>query len=119
MRFLVRCAVIRPSFHPFCYKLSHFVRFVRSPVRPSTPPQASVVRNETNKQQTKQTMRLIDDVALAKEMNELLVEEREKVFDDIHGGVNVFEETPAFVKERIQELDAFILKLPARRHKFL
>jgi hypothetical protein len=36
--FLVQCVVIRPSVHPFCDKLSHFVRFVHSPS--FHPPQA-------------------------------------------------------------------------------
>jgi hypothetical protein len=36
VRFLVRCALIRPSFHPFCDKLSHFMRFVHSPSFPPT-----------------------------------------------------------------------------------
>jgi hypothetical protein len=52
------------------------------------------------------------DAELAKEMNELSVQEREKVLDDIHGVAQAHEETPEFVASCLEELDARISQIP-------
>jgi hypothetical protein len=56
------------------------------------------------------------DILMAQEMNALSSDEREKVFEDIHGIPRVVEETPASVKRALQDLDGEltrILKKPA------
>ena len=58
-----------------------------------------------------------DDADQAKEMYELSVEEREKVFDDMHGVAKAQEETEKFVKEKIAQLDSALSKLPRNRRK--
>jgi hypothetical protein len=60
-----------------------------------------------------------NDVALAKEMNELSVKERERVFDDIHGVAEVQDETPDFVGKRLAEMDLALAATPKARRKAL
>ena len=50
------------------------------------------------------------DIELAKEMNQLSVQEREKVYEDIHGVAETQEETPEFIAKAIQDMDACIEK---------
>jgi hypothetical protein len=57
-----------------------------------------------------------DDVALAKELFELSVQEREKVFDDIHGVGNP-EETPEFVAGRLAQLDVALALISRAKRK--
>eukprot|EP00339_Tiarina_fusa_P004924 CAMPEP_0117013002 /NCGR_PEP_ID=MMETSP0472-20121206/10810_1 /TAXON_ID=693140 ORGANISM="Tiarina fusus, Strain LIS" /NCGR_SAMPLE_ID=MMETSP0472 /ASSEMBLY_ACC=CAM_ASM_000603 /LENGTH=482 /DNA_ID=CAMNT_0004716191 /DNA_START=113 /DNA_END=1561 /DNA_ORIENTATION=+ len=45
------------------------------------------------------------DTALAREMNKLSVQERERVFDDMHGVAPVQEETPDFVTGCLEAMD--------------
>ena len=56
-------------------------------------------RNTVNGDSTK-----VDDL-LAQEMKALSMEEREQVYDDIHGVASVREETPEFINHAIQQLD--------------
>jgi hypothetical protein len=56
----------------------------------------------------------VDDVDLARELNELSVQEREKVYNDIHGVLETPEEPPAFVAERIEQLNQELKNIPRR-----
>jgi hypothetical protein len=51
------------------------------------------------------------DVLMAKEMNELSLEERERVFEDIHGIPRVVEEEPDFVAESLIGLEEEICRI--------
>ena len=42
---------------------------------------------------------------IAKEINELSVEDREKIYEDIHGVSDLKDETPEFVKEKLMEMN--------------
>ena len=59
------------------------------------------------------------DAALAKEMNELSVTEREKVLDDIHGVASIQEETPASILQSLREIDLALGVLPKIKRKAL
>ena len=59
------------------------------------------------------------DLDLVKEMNELSVQEREKVYDEIHGVAKAQEESPEFVTQSIQEMDTALKNLPRTRRKAL
>jgi hypothetical protein len=56
---------------------------------------------------------------LTEELNGLSVEEREKIFDDIHGVAKGQEETPEFVESCIQKLDDELLAVPQKRRQAL
>jgi hypothetical protein len=60
-----------------------------------------------------------EDAELAREMNDLTVQEREKVFDDIHGVAQAHEETPEFTNFCTQQLDEEISDLSRTRRKEL
>ena len=51
---------------------------------------------------------------LAQEMNKLSVEEREKVYEDVHGVASIQEEAPPFIAKALQELQSSILSTPAK-----
>jgi hypothetical protein len=51
---------------------------------------------------------------LAKEMNALSFEQRERIFEDVHGVASVNEETPEFVAKCISALDDAISKIPSK-----
>ena len=57
------------------------------------------------------------DETLAKELNQLTVEEREKLYDDIHGVVQEQEETPEFLKRRFELFDVSISMIPEGKRK--
>eukprot|EP00339_Tiarina_fusa_P005404 CAMPEP_0117052190 /NCGR_PEP_ID=MMETSP0472-20121206/36081_1 /TAXON_ID=693140 ORGANISM="Tiarina fusus, Strain LIS" /NCGR_SAMPLE_ID=MMETSP0472 /ASSEMBLY_ACC=CAM_ASM_000603 /LENGTH=513 /DNA_ID=CAMNT_0004766733 /DNA_START=115 /DNA_END=1653 /DNA_ORIENTATION=+ len=59
------------------------------------------------------------DADLAKQMNELSVQEREKVLEEIHGVADAAEESPEFLQSCIQALDAAIAKIPKAKRKAL
>jgi hypothetical protein len=59
------------------------------------------------------------DVALARDLNALSVQERERVFEDVHGVAQVQEETPAFVAKCLEEIDVALRKIPVKRRKAL
>ena len=59
----------------------------------------------------------VDEVMLAREMNELTVAERNKVLDDIHGVASVQEETPEFVADSLERLNKDIAELPYTKRK--
>jgi hypothetical protein len=64
------------------------------------------------------TNEVIDhDAALAKEMNELTVEEREQVLDDIHGVAEVHNETTEFIEGCLRRLDEALNRIPSRKRK--
>jgi len=54
------------------------------------------------------------DLLLAKEMNRLTMDEREQVYEDIHGIARSAPETPDLISQKIEELNDAILK---RSHK--
>jgi len=56
---------------------------------------------------------------LTEELNALSVEEREKVFDDIHGVSEAQEETPEFVALCIEKLNAELKAVPKKRRHAL
>eukprot|EP00339_Tiarina_fusa_P009404 CAMPEP_0117018054 /NCGR_PEP_ID=MMETSP0472-20121206/13999_1 /TAXON_ID=693140 ORGANISM="Tiarina fusus, Strain LIS" /NCGR_SAMPLE_ID=MMETSP0472 /ASSEMBLY_ACC=CAM_ASM_000603 /LENGTH=470 /DNA_ID=CAMNT_0004722569 /DNA_START=147 /DNA_END=1559 /DNA_ORIENTATION=+ len=60
-----------------------------------------------------------DDATLAREMNELSVQEREKIYDDIHGVAAAQEETPESVATCLLEFDACLSDLPYVKRKDL
>jgi hypothetical protein len=54
------------------------------------------------------------DALLAKELNQLTLEQRERVFDDVHGVAKIVEETPIYISERLVELDEEISRTKRR-----
>ena len=60
----------------------------------------------------------LTDADLAKEMNELTVEERTKVYEELHGVASTKEETPDFIERCMEELDRSLKKLSkSKRNK--
>lgn len=55
------------------------------------------------------------DALLAKELHGLSLKDREKVFHDIHGISEVVEETPAFVAQKLAELDTHIATIKPKK----
>jgi hypothetical protein len=51
------------------------------------------------------------DILLAREMNELSIDERERIFEEIHGISRVVDEDPAFVTECLAKLDEEISRI--------
>mmetsp|Transcript_5570 Transcript_5570/g.8340 ORF Transcript_5570/g.8340 Transcript_5570/m.8340 type:complete len:506 (-) Transcript_5570:491-2008(-) len=60
---------------------------------------------------------ILNEAELAKEMNELSFEQRERILDDVHGVAAVQEETPEFVDKRIARFDDSMSRIPARDRK--
>jgi hypothetical protein len=61
----------------------------------------------------------VDDARLAREMNELSVQEREQVLDDVHGVAATQEETPEFLATCLQKLDNSLSALSYAKRKDL
>mmetsp|Transcript_23993 Transcript_23993/g.36455 ORF Transcript_23993/g.36455 Transcript_23993/m.36455 type:complete len:483 (-) Transcript_23993:124-1572(-) len=59
------------------------------------------------------------DLALAREMNELSVNEREQVFDEIHGVAKSEEETPDFIAQCLAKMDLSLSMIPKAKRKAL
>jgi hypothetical protein len=57
------------------------------------------------------------DADLAKEMNELSVQERAKVLEELHGVAEPQEETPEFVSASIDAFDAALKKIPKPKRR--
>ena len=55
---------------------------------------------------------------LAKELNSLSIKEREQVYYDIHGVSDAVEESPAFVAQKLAELDYIISKMRKNRSAY-
>jgi hypothetical protein len=81
-------------------------------------PTPSITEKSTPWAQNRNGVYVGDDANahLAKEMNELSVQEREQVFDDIHGVADVLEETAELLLTSIRALDRSIA---SSRHKAL
>ena len=62
---------------------------------------------------------LIDDAQLAREMNDLTVKERERLYEDLHGVSTVQEETPEFLNSCLEQLDVELGKVPQNKRKWL
>jgi hypothetical protein len=62
---------------------------------------------------------LPDDDLLVKELNELSVVEREKVFEDVHGVAKLQEETPHLIESRLEELQQELMKIPKSQRRAL
>jgi len=61
---------------------------------------------------------VIDDAALAAELNALSVQEREHIYDVVHGVVStIVEETPEMVTKAFNEMKEEIQNIPRRRRK--
>jgi hypothetical protein len=58
-----------------------------------------------------------DDAALAKEMNELTVQERGRIFDEMHGVAKEQDETPEFVANSLDLLDEALGRLPYSKRR--
>jgi len=58
-----------------------------------------------------------EDACLAQEMNSLSVQERETVYDDIHGCAGIAEETPTMIAKCIEELRSAVDQLPPQSRK--
>lgn len=56
---------------------------------------------------------------LAEEMNGLTVNERQQLFDELHGVEDVVEETPEFVRGKLQEMRVALAKVPKAKKKAL
>jgi hypothetical protein len=52
-----------------------------------------------------------DDAALANEMNELTVDERNRVLEEVHGVADMQEETPEFIMTCLDQMDGALSKL--------
>jgi hypothetical protein len=52
------------------------------------------------------------DAFLAKELNELSIQDREQVYEELHGVDQVIEETPKFVEEKLEALDQELASIP-------
>ena len=57
------------------------------------------------------------DESLAREMYQLTAEEREKIYNDIHGVAQVQEETPEFLEQCLEMLKASLSTIPKRKRK--
>lgn len=62
---------------------------------------------------------LFDDKLLAREMNDLTVQDREQVYDEIHGVADIIDETPELVSRSLAEMREELLKIPKRRRRAL
>jgi hypothetical protein len=60
-----------------------------------------------------------NDVVLAREMFELSMPEREKIYEDIHCVAKAPEEAPDFIAERLTQMDAALSKIPKSKRKAL
>jgi hypothetical protein len=49
-----------------------------------------------------------NDADLAEEMNRLSVQQRERIFEDVHGVADVQEETPEFVAKHVEAFEKFV-----------
>lgn len=79
-------------------------------------------RNNDNKRRRTDDVTLTTDQVvqtLAKEMSELSVNEREKVYDDLHGVAQPLQETPEFISKCFQEMDDALKKIPKSKRKAL
>jgi hypothetical protein len=54
------------------------------------------------------------DLLSAKEMNELSLDEREHVYEDIHGIPRVVEEEPGFIAQKLEALEEELAKIPKK-----
>ena len=57
------------------------------------------------------------DALMVQEMSQLSFEERSRVTEDIHGVSDEIEETPKFVKEKLEELEKELNEIPAQNKK--
>jgi hypothetical protein len=78
-------------------------------------PDSSACCNPWGRKKFKTSAR--NDADIAKEMNELSFEEREKVFDDVHGVAQVQVETPELVEQCIRNFDKYISEIPTKKRK--
>lgn len=69
--------------------------------------------------ETKKTSMMEDENLLVEELNGLTVKEREEIFEEVHGVVDVIEETPEFVAERLQAMRDELSKVPKNKKKAL
>lgn len=60
---------------------------------------------------------MVDETLLAREMNALTVQEREKVYEEIHGVAGPVKETPELVASSLIEMRAAIVEIPPHRRK--
>ena len=60
-----------------------------------------------------------NDATLAKEMNELSVQDRERLFEEIHGVAADVEESPEFLEQKLQDFDTALSKLSYAKRKVL
>ena len=69
----------------------------------------------TNRSATTQVNPEDTDALLAKEMNKLSTEERDRVFEEVHGVAGDMEEDPDFVEMKLSEMEEEILKIRKRQ----
>lgn len=79
-------------------------------VKRQSPPAANVHRDGAA---------AIDENVLVQELNALSVKERERIYEEMHGIVDVIEETPSFVTEKLAEMRSLIKEIPAKKKKAL
>ena len=60
-----------------------------------------------------------DDALLVQEFKSLTVQERERIYEEMHGIVHVIEETPEFVAEKLAAMRNYVKKISATTKKAL
>lgn len=58
-----------------------------------------------------------DDIDIAKEMTDLTVQERERIYNDVHGVTQDLEETPEMMQGCLTDFDATITSMPNKDRK--
>ena len=77
----------------------------------SSPAMPNISSLEATIQDPNATLTDFDRV-LAKELNQLSLEDRERNYEEVHGVATIQEETPLFLQQKIQELQAVIAHTP-------
>ncbi len=60
-----------------------------------------------------------DDVSMAREMNTLSVEQREKIYEEIHGVGRTIDETPELISSSLEQMRKDLAQIPKRRRAVL
>lgn len=75
--------------------------------------EAATIRADTGTEINRFAQR--EDAALAQEMNALTVEEREQIFEEIHGIATIIEETPELIASSLQQMRLELARIPRRK----
>jgi hypothetical protein len=61
----------------------------------------------------------VDESVLVQELNSLSVQERERLYEEMHGVVDVIEETPEFVAQKLATMRGLVKEIPSKMKKAL